>query len=126
MVVLNYILLKQTYEIDTADTDKCTCIYIYIYVCGSPGVEIEHYSVAYFAWITAFKTFYHGTSIKGRAHTHWVNSCVRIELDCQQETPLHCRSFTRVSVSGSSFHKRKKKDLGTAFRMSRLLVANVF
>ena len=34
--------------------DVHTCIYIN----GSPGVEIEHYSVAYFDRITAFEALY--------------------------------------------------------------------
>ena len=32
-------------------------------------VEIEHYSVAYFAHITAFEVLWCGTSVKGGAHT---------------------------------------------------------
>ena len=37
-------------------------------------VEIEHYSVAYFAHIAVFKALLRETSIKGGAHTCWVNS----------------------------------------------------
>ena len=36
-------------------------------------VEIKHYSVVYFARITAFKTFKCGTSVKGGAHTFCVS-----------------------------------------------------
>jgi len=36
-------------------------------------VEIEHYSVVYFAHIAAFEALYCRTSVKGGAHTHWVN-----------------------------------------------------
>ena len=36
-------------------------------------VEIKHYSVAYFDHITAFKVLYHSTSVKGGAHTHYVD-----------------------------------------------------
>ena len=32
-------------------------------------VEIEHYFIAYFDRITAFKVLYHSTSVKGGAHT---------------------------------------------------------
>ena len=38
-----------------------------------PRVEIEHYSVAYFDCITAFEALKCSTSIKGRAHTHYVD-----------------------------------------------------
>ena len=36
-------------------------------------VEIEHYSVAYFARIAAFKAFQRGTFVKGGAHMRYVN-----------------------------------------------------
>ena len=36
-------------------------------------VEIEHYSVAYFARIAAFEALLRGTSVKGGIHTHCVN-----------------------------------------------------
>ena len=37
-------------------------------------VEIEHYSVAYFARIAAFEALKRGASVKGGAHTRRVNS----------------------------------------------------
>ena len=37
-------------------------------------VEIEHYSVASFDCITAFKALKRKTSVKGGAHMCWVNS----------------------------------------------------
>jgi len=39
-------------------------------------VEIEHYSVAYFDRIAAFEALYRRTSVKGGAHTRWVNSSI--------------------------------------------------
>jgi len=39
-------------------------------------VEIEHYSVAYFARITSFEALKRGASVKGGAHTRWVNSSI--------------------------------------------------
>ena len=36
-------------------------------------VEIEHYSVAYFARIAAFEALKRGASVKGGAHTRRVN-----------------------------------------------------
>ena len=37
-------------------------------------VEIEGYSVAYFDRIAVFEAPYRGTSVKGRAHMHFVDS----------------------------------------------------
>ena len=36
-------------------------------------VEIEHYSAAYFDRVTAFKALQRSTSVKGGAHTHYVD-----------------------------------------------------
>ena len=36
-------------------------------------VETEHYLIAYFDHVTAFEALYHGTSIKGGAHTRYVD-----------------------------------------------------
>ena len=36
-------------------------------------VEIEHYSIAYFDHITAFKVLYPSTSVKGGAHMRYVD-----------------------------------------------------
>ena len=44
-------------------------------------VEIEHYSVAYFACIAVFETLQHVTSIKGGAHMRWVNSSILTTFD---------------------------------------------
>ena len=46
-------------------------------------VEIEDYSVAYFDHIAAI---YHETSIKGRAHSHFVDSLESYEA-CMSPTP---------------------------------------
>ena len=45
---------------------------IHMYMWQS-RVEIKHYSVAYFDHITAFKVLYRSTSIKGGAHTRYVD-----------------------------------------------------
>ena len=45
---------------------------IYMYMWQS-RVEIEHYSVAYFDCITVFEVLYRSTSIKGGAHTRYVD-----------------------------------------------------
>ena len=45
---------------------------IFMYMWQS-RVEIEHYSVAYFDRITAFEVLYRSTSIKGGAHTRYVD-----------------------------------------------------
>ena len=37
------------------------------YVCGSSGVEIEHYFIAYFDCVATFEAMCR-TSVKGRAH----------------------------------------------------------
>ena len=47
---------------------------IYVYHMWQSRVEIKHYSVAYFDCGTAFEVLQRGTSVKGGAHTHWVNS----------------------------------------------------
>ena len=37
-------------------------------------VEIEHYSVAYFDWVTVFETLRQRSSFKGKIHMHCVDS----------------------------------------------------
>ena len=39
-----------------------------------PRVEIKDYSITYFNCIAAFKAPYHWTSVKGGAHTHFIDS----------------------------------------------------
>ena len=49
-------------------------------------VEIEHYSIAYFDRATAFKALQHRTSVKGRAHTHYVDlSGIHAYICCMYE-----------------------------------------
>ena len=74
---------------------------VYIYVCVNgfmcvnvwqSWVEIEHYSIAYFDHITAFKALQHGTSVKGGAHTRWVTHKYLPSLYCAYE-PRHTRAL---------------------------------
>ena len=36
-------------------------------------IEIKHYSISYFDCITVFEVLYRRSSVKGEAHTHYVN-----------------------------------------------------
>ena len=51
-----------------------------------PRVEIEHYSVGYFAVFEALKR---GTSVKGGAHTRWVNSSMGLITFTPFHVPCH-------------------------------------